>query len=175
MGRRCSSAGCWSTVDGGDADQHIVNRGLGILHNDIEIAVVVKDPGVDEFVLQGLPIPPPVFFDKLAVGKGGLGIFVEILHVGVGGRGVEVEVILFDVLPMVAFVAGEAKQALFENGIVAVPQGQGKTQALMIIGNAGQAILAPAIGAGAGLVVGEIVPGSAIRAIVFPNGAPLAL
>jgi len=39
-------------------------------------------------------------------------------------RAVEVEVVLLDVLAVVALVAGDAEQALLEDGVAAVPEGQ---------------------------------------------------
>src|SRR5262249_30627295 len=95
--------------------------------------------------------------------------------VGVGRGAVEVEVVLLDVLPVVALAVGQAEQALFEDGVLAVPEGQGEAEALLIVGDAGQAVLAPAVGAGAGLVVGEVVPGVAAVAVVLAHGPPLPL
>ena len=75
---------------------------------------------------------------------------------------------------MIALIAGEAKEAFFENGVLAVPQCQRKAQPLMVVGNPGQAIFAPAIGPGTRLVVRKKVPGGAVGAIVFTDCAPLA-
>jgi hypothetical protein len=56
---------------------------------------------------------------------------------------------------------GQTKEALLENGIIAVPWGQGEAEQLLVIGKAGDAVLAPAAGARAGLIMGEVVPGIA--------------
>ena len=45
----------------------------------------------------------------------------------------------------------------------------------MAVADAGDAIFIPAIGARAGVVVREIVPGVAIGAVIFADGAPGAL
>jgi hypothetical protein len=45
----------------------------------------------------------------------------------------------------------------------------------MVIGDAGKALFTPAISSRALLVVGEIVPGISVNAIVFANCAPLLL
>ena len=50
-----------------------------------------------------------------------------------------------------------------------------EAEKLPVVADAGQAVLPPAIGAGAGLVVAEVGPGVAIGAIVLANGTPLAL
>jgi hypothetical protein len=90
------------------------------------------------------------------------------------GRGaVEVEVVLLDVLAVVALAVGEPEEVLFEDGILAVPQGQREAQALFVIGQADDAVLAPAVGARAGVVVGEEVPGVAVLAVVLADRAPL--
>src|SRR5215467_15982462 len=46
---------------------------------------------------------------------------------------------------------------------------------LLVVGEARQPVLAPVIGAGARLVMAEVIPGIAIGAVVFAYGAPLAL
>ena len=53
--------------------------------------------------------------------------------------------------------------------------GEREAEPHLVVAEAGDAVLAPAIGAGAGLVVGKAVPGVAVRAVVLANGAPLAL
>ena len=79
------------------------------------------------------------------------------------GRGVEVVVELLDVFAVVAFAAGQPEEPLFEDRVLAVPQGQGKAEALLVVADAGDAVFAPAVGAAAGVVVGEIIPGGRRR------------
>ena len=102
-------------------------------------------------------------------------VLVEILHVRVGRRAVEVEVVLLDVLAVVAFAVGQSEEPLLEDRILPVPQGQREAQALFVIGNAGDAVFAPAIGARAGLIVGEEIPGVSVLAVVLADRSPLAL
>src|SRR5262249_45425746 len=99
----------------------------------------------------------------------------KVLHVRMGGSAVEIEVVFLDVLAVIALAVGQTKESLLENWIFAVPQGQGETESLLVVGDAGQPVLAPAIGAGASLVVAEIVPGIAAFAVVLADGAPLPL
>ena len=89
-------------------------------------------------------------------------------------RTVEVEVVLLHILAVIAFAVGQSEEPLLENRILAVPQGQGKAEVLLVIGNAGDAILAPAISTRTGMIVGEKVPGVAVLAVVLAHGAPLA-
>src|SRR5262249_17250338 len=56
----------------------------------------------------------------------------------------------------------------------AVPKSKRKAKALLFIGNAGQAILTPTIRTGTGLIVGEVIPGVSVCALVFANSSPLA-
>jgi hypothetical protein len=93
----------------------------------------------------------------------------------VSRRAVEVEVVLLDVLAVVALAVGEPEEALLEDGIPAVPQGQGEAQVLLVIGKAGDAVLAPAVGTRAGVIVGEEIPGVPRFAVVLADRAPLPL
>src|SRR6516164_672905 len=75
---------------------------------------------------------------------------------------------------MIALVVGESEEPLFQNWIALVPESQGKAESLLVIGNAAQPVLAPSIGARAGVVVWEVAPGVAIRAVILAHGPPLA-
>ena len=123
---------------------------------------------------NSLPAAAAAGLDQVGVGERRLRILVEVLHVRVGRRAVEVEVVLLDVLAVVALAVGQAEQPLLEDRVLAVPEGQREAEPLLVVGDAGQAVLAPAIGARAGLVVGEVVPGVAALAVVLAHGAPLA-
>ena len=89
------------------------------------------------------------------------------------GRGrIEVEVIVFDVFTVIPFVAREAEDPFFQNRISSVPEGDGEADILMTIGNAGQSVLIPAIGARTSMVVRKRFPGGSVRAVVFADGPP---
>ena len=111
---------------------------------------------------------------ELVVGISGLRIFVQKFQIRAGGRGVEVVVILFDVFAVIPFPVGEAEKPLFEDRIFFVPQRERETDVLMAVAEAADAVFAPAIGARARVIVREIIPGVAVRAVVFANRAPLA-
>jgi len=89
-------------------------------------------------------------------------------------RCIEVVVELLDVLAVIALAVREAEQTLFQNRILAVPQRQRQTQALLVIAETGEAVLAPAIDAAARVIVREVVPRVAMLAVVLADGAPLA-
>src|SRR5881397_3496381 len=121
-----------------------------------------------------MPVALPIFFHELAIGKRCLGILVKVFHIGMGRGGVEVKVVLLDVFSMVPFVPGETEEPLFENRIPAIPQGQGKTETLMVVTDPGQTVFAPAIGPGAGMVMRKKVPRRTGGTVVFAHRAPLA-
>jgi hypothetical protein len=71
----------------------------------------------------------------------------------VSRRAVEVEVVLLDVLAVVSLAVGQAEQPLLEDRVLAVPQGEGKAQPLVVVAETREAILAPMIGTRARLIV----------------------
>src|SRR5215813_4996751 len=75
---------------------------------------------------------------------------------------------------MIALAVGESEKALFQNWIALVPESQGKAESLLAIRNAAQPVFAPSIGARAGVIVGEVVPGSALVAVILAYRSPLA-
>ena len=70
---------------------------------------------------------------------------------------------------------GEAEQALLEDRVRAVPQREREAQLLAVVADPREPVLAPAVGARARLVVGEVAPGVAAVAVVLADRAPLAL
>jgi hypothetical protein len=73
---------------------------------------------------------------------------------------------------MVPFIARETEDPFLQNGISSVPEGDSEADILVTIGNAGQSVLIPSIGAGASLVVRKRFPGGSVRAVVFSDGTP---
>ena len=147
--------------------QDVFRPGFGVLHEDVEVSVLVENARVEQFVLHVVAVPPAVRLHQVGVGKGRLRILVETLHVRVRRRAVEVEVVFLDVLAVVALAVRQSEKPLLENGVLAVPEGQREAEPLLVVGNARQAVFTPAIGPPTGLVVGEEVPGIAILAIVL--------
>src|SRR5262249_9842284 len=120
-------------------------------------------------------VATPILLDQLGVRELGLGILVEKPHVRMRRCRVEVVVVLLHVLAVVPLVAGEAEEPFLQNRIAAVPEREREADVLMAIAQAGEAILAPAVGARARVIVREVLPGVAGRAVVFAHGAPGAL
>src|SRR5262249_46532717 len=70
---------------------------------------------------------------------------------------------------------GQTEQALFEDRIALVPQGKTEAEIELVVAEASNSVLAPAVGAAAGMVVWQVVPRIAVLAVILPNGAPLPL
>ena len=165
----------WPAIVNRHAQEEVVRRGLGVFHEDIEVAVVVKDAGVENFKFRFRAPALRALLDELRVGKFPLRILVEHLEIRVRGRGVEVVIKFLHVLAVIALGVGEAKKSFLENRVLAIPQRDGKAEVLQAVANARDAVLAPAVGATASVVVRKIFPRRAAGRIIFAHGSPLAL
>ncbi len=155
--------------------QNVVDIGLGIFDYDIEIAVVVEHPGVDQLELGLVPAAPSVLLDQPGVREGCLRILVEHAHVGMGRGAVEIVVELLDVLAVVALGIGQPEEALLQDRVAAVPQSEPKAQQQLIVAKPADPILAPAIGPAARVVMREVAPGIAVLAVILAHRSPLPL
>src|SRR5271165_4666062 len=88
-------------------------------------------------------------------------------------RAVEVVVQFLDVLPVITLAVGQAEETLLQTRVPAVPQSQRKAPVEAVVAEAGDAVLAPAVRAAAGVVVRKERPGIAIGGIVLAHGSPL--
>jgi hypothetical protein len=158
-----------------DADQDVVAAGLRVLDGDVEVAVLVEDPGVEQLVLGLSAVATRVFGSQRLVRERRLRVLVQPLHVGVRRRGVEVEVVLLHVLAVIAVGAGHTEQPLLEDRVTLVPERDGEAEPGVVVADTGQAVLAPPVGARARVIVGEVLPGGSVGAVVLPDRAPLTL
>src|SRR4030095_12886685 len=160
-----------------DSDEHedVIRPRLRVFHEHVEIAVVIEDAGVEQLELGSVLAPAPVLLHELRVREFPLRILVEHSQVGMRRSGVEVVVKLLSVLAVVALGVGQSENAFLEDRVFTIPQSERKTEALGIIADAGQTVLAPTIRAAACMVVREMLPGIAVRRVIFPHRAPLAL
>ena len=156
-----------------DSDQNVFCVSLGVLDEYIEIAVVIENARVEEFVLKFFSRAAAVFLYQVTIGKFPLGILVEVLHVGMCGCAVEIEVVFLDVLAVVALAIGQAEEPLLQDRIPAIPKRDREAELLLVIGNSGQTIFSPAVGAGTRLVMTEVVPRIPVLAVVFAYCSPL--
>ena len=129
-----------------DLDAHVVGGFLRVFHEHIAVAVVVEDARIQQFVLRLCLAAQAIGDDKIVIGISRVRVLVEILHVGVGRGAVEIEIVFLDVLAVVAFAVGQAEQPFLEDRVLAVPEGQGKTQDLMVIADPCESVLPPTVG-----------------------------
>ena len=104
----------------------------------------------------------PFVSTEVPIREGPLRVLVEVLHVRVRGRAVDVEVVLLHILAMIAFGVGQSEQALLQDGILLVPQRDREAEALLVVADAAQAVLAPLVGPRARLLVREVGPRVAV-------------
>src|SRR5512143_4003379 len=72
-----------TAVEGCDLHQNVFWTGFCVLHEDVEIAVIVEYPSVEELVLHLVPGALFARLYEIAVRKSGLRVVVEVLHVRV--------------------------------------------------------------------------------------------
>src|ERR1700676_1085299 len=163
----------WASVTDRNLHQNVLWRRLGVLDEDIEVAVVIEDVGVDQLTLGIVPGAPAVLLDELRIGKRPLWVLVEHLQVRMRRRGIQVVIELLDVLAMIGLIVGEAEETLLQNRVMAIPQRHRQAQVLLVVADACDRVLAPAIRPTPRLIVAEVFPGGATARIVFPHRSPL--
>jgi hypothetical protein len=141
--------------------------------NNVEVAIVVKDAGIEQFEFGIIRAAFEILLDQKIIRKLPLRVLVQHLQVRMGRRRIQIVVELFDILAVIAFAVVQPEQALFEDGILAIPHRKRKTKPLLVVAHAGDAVFAPAIGPAAGVIVRKIVPSLSIQAVVFAYGTPL--
>ena len=116
-----------------DPDRQVLRVGLGVLDEDIEVAIVLEYAGIEQLVLRVLSGAALVLLDELAVRKRRLRILVEQAHVGVGRRVVDVEIVFLHILAVIALVRVDAEQPLLQVRIAAVPERGCEAQELVAV------------------------------------------
>ena len=172
-GQNCNGCILFSPVVHRHADEHVLLIGLGVLHKNIEVLILIEDTRVHDLVLGLIFTPAGVFLPYFLVGKQILGILVEHFHVGMRGGTIQVIVHFLHVLAMVGLSVGKAKDSLFQHFVLMVPECERQADMLLAIRETANSLLAPAVGFGARHLVGNVVPGIAIPAVILPHGTPL--
>src|SRR6516225_2478714 len=131
-----------------DTNMDLAWKRLRVDDLDVPIAAVPESAAIHQAEGWRASITATILFNQPAVRVFGLRIFVEVAQPAMGRRRVEVEVILLHVFAVIALVAGEPEGAFFEDRIALVPQGETKAKELPVVAQSGEAVLAPAIGAG---------------------------
>ena len=91
------------------------------------------------------------------------------------GGAVQIVVALLNVLAMIALVARQAEEPLFQDRIAPIPHGDGEADVLMPVADSRDTVLVPPVGSGSRVIVRKILPGVAIRAVVLSDRSPGAL
>jgi hypothetical protein len=83
MGDNVKRGTIWASVPGRDAEQQLIRVViiLGGLNDDVPVAVLVEDAGVENLVFLVLLASPGAFFQKVLVGKCILRVFIQELRV----------------------------------------------------------------------------------------------
>ena len=165
----------WTAIRNRHANYNIIRIDLGILDKDVEIAILVENSRVNQFIFQSISSTHPVHIHQLGIRKFGLRILVKALQVRVCGCGVQVVIHLLDVFAMIALMRSEPEQTLFQDRIARVPEGHREAQPLVVIADPRNPILAPPVGPQMGMLKRKILPSRAIRAVIFSNRTPSAL
>ncbi len=160
-------------VGRGDPDADVIRSRLRVFHHHVKVAAGVENPGLGQLELRVVPRPRRRNAPQLLIGEGRLRILVERAQPRMGRRRVEVEMALLHVLAVVALGVGQPEKPLLEDGVLAIPQRDGKAQAALPVADAEQPVLAPAVRPAARLLVGEIAPALAIGRVVLAHRAPL--
>ena len=162
-------------VGHGDGHQQVGGIRLRVVDLGDPVAVVVEHPGVEELIFRVVLAAPAVFRPEFLIGKRQLRVMVTPTIPGMAGHGVEIPPIFLDILTVVPLRTSQPESALLQYRVTAVPQRQPQAQALLDVAEAGQAILAPPVGAGTCMVMRQVAPGLTVRAVVLADRAPLAL
>ncbi len=153
-------------------DVDVGRRLLRVGDVDVEEAVVGEGAGVPDLVFPLLPVPLLVLLDQVVVGERLLGILVVHRQERMGRRALDEGVHLLHVLPVVPLGAAHPEEALLQERIGPVPEGEGEAEDLVLPADPPQAVLVPAVGPAPRVVVGEIGPGVAVRAVILPDRRP---
>jgi hypothetical protein len=167
------TSGLRSTVGRRDPQQDVIDVGLGVFDEDIEVFVLVEQPGVDQFELRILLAASPVLPYQPFVRIGRLRIFVEHPRIGIRRRRVQVVVEFLDVLAVIALGVGQPEQPLLQDRISAVPEGDGEAEVLLIVAEPAETVLSPSVGVRTRRLVWQIAPGIAVGAVIFAHRPPL--
>ena len=156
-----------------DADDEVVRGPLGVGHVDVGETVVVEHAGVEQLELGLVTGAAPGLHAQLLVGVTRVRVAVAPDEQAVRRCGVQRPPVLFRVLAVVALAVGDAVEALLQDRVTLVPQGHREAQVLPAVAEPREPVLAPAVGAGVGVLEREAPPSVTVGAVVLAHGAPL--
>src|SRR5438132_7169993 len=175
LGQHMDRSRLRSAINRGDLHEDVLRIRFRILDKEVEIAILAKNTGIDQFKLRLLVASATVLLNKLRIREFLLRIFIESFQIRMCWRRVEVVVNLFHVFAMVPLTIRETEQSFFQNWILPIPERRRQADALVIITEAADAVFPPAISATAGMIMRKIVPRRSIGTVILTHGSPLAL
>ena len=127
---------------------------LGVFHLDVEVAILIEQPGVDQLEFALARAFPVARSRRSATDMGMLPVAAcRASGVSVARNRIEIVIKLLDVFAMVALLIGQAEQPLLQDRVASVPERKREAEQLPVVGEPGDAVLAPAIGPAARLIV----------------------
>ncbi len=164
-----------TAIMGRDQHHDVISGRLRILHDHVEVPVLIEDPRVQQLVLHLLLAPAAVGLRQIRVRERPLRILVLALHVRVRRRAVQIEPVLLHILAVVPLRVREPEHPLLQDRVGSVPQRQRQAQPLPLVADPGDPVLPPVIRARPRLIVGEVIPRVPATAVVLAHSPPLAL
>ena len=156
------------------ANQDIVDRIFRVCDLDIEEAAFERTR-VPKFKLTLALWARCILRDQLCIWERGVRVTINHPHEAVRRCIVDVPIKFLDVLAVIPLGPGHAEEALLQNRVTSIPKREGETETLFEIGDAADAILAPAVRTRARVVMREIIPRLARRAVILTHCAPRPL
>ena len=153
----------WPSVEHLDAHDGFIFALLGVGDPHFEESIGIERGGVEQFVFIVMRVTTTVLAHQRFIGKRALRIDIHHAIERMRGQRILMKPNLFRVLAVIAFAVGQAKQALFENRILAVPQRNRETNVLILVAPTRESVFAPAIGATARVIVRKRIPRVSIR------------
>jgi hypothetical protein len=68
-----------AAIHGADLDQDVCRRRLRISDEHVEVAILIEDASVQQFIFPVVATTPPVRLDKIVIGVRILRVFIKIL------------------------------------------------------------------------------------------------
>src|SRR6185437_4885697 len=153
--------------------QQVTGIGFRVVHLGDPVPAGVEYAGVYQLVFGLQPVTPAILVDEVLVRKGRLRVVVTPPVPRVAGQRVQVPPVFLDVFAVIALRAGQPEWPFLQDRVLAIPQCQPQAQPLLDVAEPGQPVLAPPVGPGSGVIMREVVPRLAVRAVVLADRAPL--
>ena len=158
-----------------DGHQQVIRAGLGVVHLGDPVPVAVERAGIQQLVLRLVPAPAGVGVDQVLVGERALRVVIAPPVPRMARQRVQVPPVFLDILAMIALRPGQPERALLEDRIPPVPQRQPQAQPLLDVTEPGQAVLTPPVSLRPRMIMRQVIPRVAVRTVILPHRAPLAL